>query len=96
MNLTITVDSDVLKRARVRAIEEDTSVNAVLREHLATYADGRRSLRRAVSGSAEGRAEAIERLIRLSKTRRPAATPARTTHDADGNRTWKRDDLYDR
>ena len=38
MNLTITVDDEVLKRARIRAIQEDTSVNAVLRSFLETYA----------------------------------------------------------
>jgi hypothetical protein len=32
-NLTITVDEGTLKRARMRALEEDTSVNAVLREY---------------------------------------------------------------
>jgi hypothetical protein len=40
-NLTITVDDDTLKRARMRALEEDTSVNAVLREYLEEYAGGR-------------------------------------------------------
>ena len=96
MKLTITVDADVLKRARVRAIEEDTSVSAVLRERLAAYADGCRSLGRAAGDAAWRRAAAIQRLIRLSKAPRPAATPPRTTRDADGNRNWKRDDLYDR
>ncbi len=38
MNLTITVDEAVLHRARVRALEQGTSVNAVLREFLASYA----------------------------------------------------------
>lgn len=46
-NLTITVDEDTLKRARIRALEEDTSVNAVLREYLEGYADGRRGRREA-------------------------------------------------
>ncbi len=41
-NLTITVDDDTLKRARMRALEEDTSVNAVLREYLEEYAGNRR------------------------------------------------------
>ena len=36
-NLTITVDKELLKRARVKAIEEGTSVNAVLREYLERY-----------------------------------------------------------
>ena len=40
-NLTIAVDDDTLKKARMRALEEDTSVNAVLREYLEEYA-GRR------------------------------------------------------
>jgi plasmid stability protein len=37
-NLTIAVDEEILKQARIRAIEEGTSVNAVLRERLAEYA----------------------------------------------------------
>ena len=43
-NLTITVDEGTLKQARMRALEEDTSVNAVLREYLEGYA-GRRQER---------------------------------------------------
>lgn len=37
-NLTITVDEETLKRARIRAIEEGTSVNMVLRAFLETWA----------------------------------------------------------
>jgi len=37
-NLTVTVDDDLLRRARIRALEMGTSVNAVLRDYLATYA----------------------------------------------------------
>jgi plasmid stability protein len=37
-NLTITIDPEVLKRARIRAIRENTSVNAVLRDQLERYA----------------------------------------------------------
>jgi hypothetical protein len=37
-NLTITVDERLLKRARMRALEDGTSVNAVLREYLERYA----------------------------------------------------------
>lgn len=46
-NLTITVDEQTLKRARMRALEEDTSVNAVLREYLEKYAGRRRERREA-------------------------------------------------
>lgn len=41
-NLTITVNEQVLKKARMRALEEDTSVNAVLRAYLEDYAGIRR------------------------------------------------------
>lgn len=37
-NLTITIDDEVLRRARVRAIENDTSVNSILRDYLEAYA----------------------------------------------------------
>lgn len=42
-NLTLTIDDAVLKRARIRAIENDTSVNAVVREFLERYAGDDRS-----------------------------------------------------
>jgi plasmid stability protein len=38
-NLTLTIDDDVLTRARIRALEEGTSVNAVVNEYLLRYAD---------------------------------------------------------
>lgn len=38
MNLTITVDDELLRRARIRALSQGTSVNAVLREFLISYA----------------------------------------------------------
>ena len=37
-NLTISVDEEVLKRARIRALQEDSSVNAVLAKYLEEYA----------------------------------------------------------
>lgn len=37
-NLTLTIDDEVLQRARIRAIESDTSVNAVVRDFLERYA----------------------------------------------------------
>jgi plasmid stability protein len=48
-NLTITVDDEVLKRARMRALEQDTSVNAVLREYLEAYSGVRGEQLNAVS-----------------------------------------------
>lgn len=37
-NLTISVDDDLLLRARVRALQQGTSVNALLRAYLESYA----------------------------------------------------------
>lgn len=39
-NLTVSIDDRLLKRARVRALEEDTSVNALVREYLESFAAG--------------------------------------------------------
>jgi len=41
-NLTIAIDEESLKKARIRAIQEGTSVNALLREFLDSYAGVRR------------------------------------------------------
>lgn len=37
-NLTLAIDDETLRRARVRAVQEGTSVNAVVREQLKRYA----------------------------------------------------------
>jgi plasmid stability protein len=36
--LTLTIDDETLKRARIRALEQGTSVSAVVREFLHSYA----------------------------------------------------------
>lgn len=55
-NLTIVVDDDLLRRARVRAAEKGVSVNRVLREYLESWAAGQ-----------DKRASAVELLLRSSK-----------------------------
>ena len=37
-NLTLVIDDDVLRRARKRALDHGTSVNALLRQYLESYA----------------------------------------------------------
>jgi plasmid stability protein len=37
-NLTITIDDEILHRARLRALEQHTSVNALLRDYLDAFA----------------------------------------------------------
>lgn len=61
-NLTITVDDESLKKARIRALQEGTSVNALLREFLDSYSGVRREQREAVNR--------ITGLSRTSQTRR--------------------------
>jgi len=39
-NLTISVDDQLIKQARIRAIEQGTSVSAKVREFLASYVQG--------------------------------------------------------
>jgi Family of unknown function (DUF6364) len=50
-NLTLSIEEETLKRARIRALEQGTSVNAIVRTFLESYAgieDERRALRRFV------------------------------------------------
>ena len=51
-NLTISVDDVLLKRARIKALEEGTSVNALLRDYLEAYT-GTQQTQRALAGFAE-------------------------------------------
>ena len=58
-NLTITVDAQTLKRARIRAVERGESVNQYLADRLREYADQ--------NGEAARRREAAERFVALSR-----------------------------
>jgi hypothetical protein len=69
-NLTIAVDGALLKRARIRALELGTSVNAVLREHLEGFAAGIDSQRRTVRA-----------VLKLSKGARSGSGRRRWTRD---------------
>ena len=46
MNLTLAVDADILRDARKIAIDEDTSVSAMVREFLADLVESRKRKRR--------------------------------------------------
>ena len=54
-NLTISIDDDLLRRARVRAAHLGTSVNAVLRSYMRSWA-----------GEAEERTRAVASLLKRS------------------------------
>jgi hypothetical protein len=68
-NLTITVDEDTLKRARIRAVQEGDSVNRYLAAQLSTYAQGGELSRR--------RRHAAERFVELA-CRNPGHSGGRT------------------
>jgi hypothetical protein len=57
-NLTLTVDDDLLRQARIRALEQGTSVNAVVREYLEHYAGsaGRAGMAAFLESTAKSRA----------------------------------------
>ena len=60
-NLTITIDDALLKLARMRALEQGTSVNALLREYLETYAGSAGLQKRALADLLELSARAASR-----------------------------------
>ena len=71
MNLTITIDDEVLRRARIRALSQGTSVNAVLREFLESYA------------GSDVESAARKRLARLARQSTASSGPAGRTWTRD-------------
>ena len=69
-NLTIAIEDDVLKKARLRAVEQSTSVNAVVREFLREYA-----------GTATRQAAAAKRVIELAHESNAQVGPITWTRD---------------
>jgi hypothetical protein len=78
-NVTITVKIDTLRRARTKALEQGTSVNAVLGEFLDGYAGP--------SPAAQAVAEFLEIAARLDVRSKPGETWTREElHDRAGLR----------
>ena len=69
-NLTITVPEEILKSARQRALQQGTSVNALLREYLSQFA-----------GTQSAQANAAQRVLELSRTSRAGRGKAKWTRD---------------
>ncbi len=88
-NLTISVDDEIIKRARVRAIQQGTSVSAKLREFLQHYVDeSENTLRKQREDAAVRLVQAIEAATAQTQ---PAVAPAGS---AGRRRRTLRDDLY--
>jgi hypothetical protein len=82
-NLTIVVDDEILKKARIRALEQGTSVNAILAERLAAFAN---------QGAAQGRVGRA--LVALAAANRKGG--GKTRAKRRGGRRWTRDELHER
>jgi hypothetical protein len=80
-NLTLSVDEEILKRARMRALEQGTSVNAILAERLQAFAR---------EGGAQARA--TRALIELAGQKRPGRASVKPRR----HRRWSRDELHER
>jgi len=69
-NLTIAIPDDILKSARRRALEQGTSVNAVLRDYLSQFA-----------GAQSAQASAAQRVLELSRAARSGRGKAKWSRD---------------
>ena len=83
-NLTISVDGELLKQARLRALKEGTSVNRLLRERLESYVeDERRRGARSLGGDGQlvallgeagiGKSRLAAEIATIAASRRPAS-----------------------
>ena len=61
-NVTLAIEDEVLRKARIRAVKEGTSVNEVIRRHLAQYGSQDERLREAMDRILESSAKYQGRL----------------------------------
>lgn len=69
-NLTITLNDELLRKARIRAAEQGTSVNAVLRQYIEEW-----------TGLEDERRRAIEQFVAASKRSRASSASRTWTRD---------------
>jgi plasmid stability protein len=86
-NLTLSVDEQLIKRARLRAIEQGTSLSAKVREFLQDYVSGSQQV------LARERAEATVHLLAAMDATAALAAPA--VPSARGQRRSLRDEIYE-
>jgi plasmid stability protein len=80
-NITLAVDDDVLKNARIYAAEQETSINNLVRDFLARLATEKQST--------------ADQEARAARARRELAELSRTSPGRLGpNWKWNRDDIY--
>lgn len=69
-NVTLSIDDELLKKARLRAIEQGTSVNAEIRRFLEKYA-----------GTRGAREASVQRIVELAQAAESRRGPNRWTRD---------------
>jgi len=88
-NLTLSVDEQLIKRARMRAIEQGTSLSAKVREFLQDYVNGSQG------GLAKHRAQATARLMAAMEAATAQSAPeAAAVPGPRARRRTLRDELY--
>jgi hypothetical protein len=69
-NLTITIDDQILKKARMRALEEGISINALLREYLEKY-----------TGANKQYQQATQEILRIAKASKSSSAGKHWSRD---------------
>ena len=89
-NLTVSVDEQLIRRARMRAIEQGTSLSAKVREFLQGYVTG------SPDALAQQRAESTARVLAAMDAAAALSTPpVAVASSARGQRRSLRDEIYE-
>ena len=91
-NLTLSVDEDLIKRARVRAIQQGTSLSAKVREFLQQYADESDDLLNRQRQAAT--TKLLDAMAVATGQSQPAAASASAPASASPKQRSLREDLY--
>ena len=88
-NLTVSVDEQLIRRARMRAIEQGTSLSAKVREFLQAYVSG------SPDALAQQRAESTARVLAAMDAAALSTPAVAVASSARGQRRSLRDEIYE-
>lgn len=89
-NLTLSIDDDLLKQARLYAVQNDTSVNAMVRDYLTSLVSQVSDERRARLLQAVENIKRMAAQIEQDNTIPPGVTWSREDAYADREERWNR------
>lgn len=93
-NLTIAVEDQLIKQARVRAIQQGTSLSAKVREYLQAYVNGSDDVQ--IKQRADATASLMAAIDVATEQTQPAAKSAHSTESVQGKkRRTLRDEMYE-